>query len=643
MQKALLFTLLTFISFNSLLSAEDDVLFSVGDTKVKKSEFEYIYKKNNFNNKADYSRKSLEDYLNLYINFRLKVKEALQQGLDTNDRFNEELNSYEKQLVDSYVDKDILEKLVKQEYERSKTDVNLSHIFFSLNSNINEADVLANAQQTAQRIRTGTSFEAAAKSSEDKQSAEKGGNVGWFNSYQMSMPELEDVVYKMKINEITEPIKTKIGYHIIKLNETRPARPKLKVAIIKRFFSLTDTSSLGRKITEDSIRSAYDKLNKNESFEKMVQQYSEDDISKGNQGQLDWFGINTYAKLFEETSYALKDGQYSAPFKTNTAWYIVKRLETSKSLSYEEAIPVLKTKLPSLPQYQYEMDKFIQRLSDKFSIIQFKENYPVLKQRLTVLVGNSPFKYTDTLTAKVLLQIGKKTYNENDFGKIIQETFYTIFPKAGVDKNDALIKNTAQSLIIEYYKNDIKQNNLEYKSLMEEYRNGIMIFTLSEKNIWNKASEDTIGLVTYFNAHKKDFILKNRATVRTVSTVNEKQSNSIYKILQSNADISDEILKEKIKALGITGHKINTQVLDESKTKLNILVESLTAPQLIGNKYQITQVLNPLPEKNRSFEECRGYVVAAYQEYLEKRWIEELKLKYSVSINKSVFEDMINK
>jgi peptidyl-prolyl cis-trans isomerase SurA len=263
MQKALLLFCFTFFSANVLIYAEDNILFSVGDTKVKTSEFEYIYKKNNFTNKADYSRKSLEDYLNLYVNFRLKVKEAISQGLDTNDRFKEELAMYEKQLLDSYVDKDILEKLVKQEFERSKTDVNISHIFFPSSGKESEADALAKAMETSVKLKSGTSFEEAAKISGDKQSADKGGNVGWFNSYQMTFPEMEAAVYSMKVGEVSAPVKTRAGFHILKLNATRPARPRIKAAIIKRFFPLADTSESAKKITEDSIRTAYAQLKSN--------------------------------------------------------------------------------------------------------------------------------------------------------------------------------------------------------------------------------------------------------------------------------------------------------------------------------------------------------------------------------------------
>lgn len=634
-------TITLFIGISNI-HAEDNVLFTIADTKVNTSEFEYIYQKNNFNNKADYSRKSLEDYLNLYVNFRLKVKEAVAEGLDKNDRFKEELNTYEKQLVDSYVEKDMMDKLIKQEYERSRTDVNVSHIFIQPFEN-NWTAAYEKAMDIYNQIKNGLSFEEAVKFSQDKQSADKGGKIGWFNSYQITLPEVEEAVYSMKIGEVSLPVKTRAGYHILKLNETRPARPRLKVAIIKRFFPIKDTSAQAKKAQEDTIQYVYSKLKSGESFEKMVARYSEDESTKYTNGALDWFGINVYAKVFEETAYALKDGELAAPFKTSTAWYIIKRLETGKPQTLESAAPIIKSKLLTLPQYQYEMDKFVGKLRDKYNVKEFPEKYPSFKTRLSGFAQVSPFTYRDTLTAAVLLKIGDRPYTENDFGKKIQEIYYMVIPKQGMDKNDALINKTIQTFILDYYKNDIKENNKEYKALMDEYKNGIMIFSLSEKNVWNKASEDSLGLITYYNEHKSDFTLRKRATVRTITVENAQLAKSVSKILQADRGLTDDMLAAKMKTLGIENPKINAEVAESGKTSVNITTESLSKPVQKGNEYIITQVYNLQPEKPRAFEECRGYVVAAYQEYLEKQWMEELRKKYPVTVNKEVFETLVKK
>ncbi len=624
------------------ISAQQEVLFTLGDTKVHKDEFEYIYNKNNFNNKADYSRKSLEDYLNLYINFRLKVKEAIDQGLDQNDRFKEELASYEKQLLESYVEKDVQDKLVRKEYERSGTDVNISHIFFAVGPNVDYVQAFSKADQLSKRIKSGMSFEEAAKLSEDKQTYLNAGKIGWVNSFQLSLPEIEEIVYSMKPGDISEPIKTKIGYHIINLNEIRAARPRLKAAIVKRYFSVGDTSERGKKLAEDTIRLVYSKLKSGLSFDKAVQLYSEDEATKGNSGLLDWFGINTYAKVFEDAVYALKDGEYAPPFRTSSAWYIVKRIETAKPLSFEEAAPVIKTKLQNLPQYQYELDKFIAKLSNQLSVKYFKENYTAFKDRLNMLTMNSAFAYRDTVFPITLMQIGDRQYNENDFGKRIQETYYSFFTKPGEDKYTAMIDNVAQNFVLNAYKEYIKSNNKEYKSLMEEYRNGIMIFTLSEKYIWNKASEDSIGLLSYYNLHKADFNINKKATQRKVYVNDLQQAVLMYKFLLENNQVADGLIKQKMKSIGVVKQRIESQELEE-KTDVKPLKEFVEKPLNLDGKYVINQVYNIIPEQPRALSECRGYVVAAYQQQLEKDWLNDLKRKYPVDIHRDVFESMVKR
>lgn len=644
MRKVLLLLIIAFLYLSNVSKAQDEVLFSIGDTKVKKSEFEYIYKKNNFSNKADFSKKSLQDYLDLYINFRLKVKEATAQGLNTNAHFKDELSVYEKQLLDAYVDKEIINKIVKQEYERSKKDLNISHIFFTINKDETADSALAKANKVYQQLKAGSSFEEIAKThSEDKSTAAKGGKVGWVNSYQIAFPELEEAAYSMKDGSFSEPIKTRAGYHIIKLNETRVAKPKIKVAIIKKFFPIADTSEKAKKAIEDTMKIAYTKLKNKTPFEEVVQQYSDDETSKENRGEVDWFGINTYAKTFEEHAYALKDGDFSEPFKTNTAWYIVKRLQTAKPLTYDEAIPVLKAKLINSIQYQYEQDNFVKQLMEKYNATENKENIQTFKQRISQLSNANKFEYKDTTNAKILLKIGSKTYTENDYGKKIQEIYYTIYPQIGLDKNESLLKNATQSFIINYYKNDIKQNNPEYKSLMDEYKNGIMIFALSEKTIWNKASEDTTGLLAYYNNHQADFNLTKRATVRSISAANEKQIKAIHAYLTKHPNTSDDTLITILKQNGLNASNLTVQVMDESKSKINTDKDIIRNPILKNNNYSFSQTYNIKPPKTRSFNECKGYVVAAYQEFLDKQWLQQLKAKYPIVINKTVFEQMIIK
>lgn len=640
--KKLLLSVFMLLGFLAISVAGEDILFSVGDTKVSRQEFEYIYNKNNFNNKANYSRESLEDYLQLYVNFRLKVKEAEAQGLDTSARFKTELAAYEKQLLEAYVEKAIFDSLVYQEYQRGQKDVCISHIFIS-HTQPNGADAAALAKDYYQKIKAGTAYNEMAKLSDDKQTASKNGNIGWFNSYQISFAEIEDAVYAMKPGEISAPVKTRIGYHILRLDSVRIALPKIKAAIIKRYYSPTDTGYLSEQSAKAAIDAAYAELKKNVPFEQVVQNYSEDESSRSNKGVLDWFGINTYHKKFEESVYALKDGAYSAPFKTATAWYIVKRLETAPVKPFESVAPSLKAKLQSLQQYQHQIDKFIEQLSEKWKIAYFPAATERFQERLNRIALTTPFVYKDTLPAAVILKIGDKEITENQLGKNIQSVFYTVNPGLGTDKISMLVKNAIHGQILEQYKQEIKTTHPEFKMLMNEYRNGIMIFNLSESNVWEKASADTAGLRTYYNLHKEDFKAKKKATLRTFYANNAKQAKSLYKLVAKKPDMTDEEMKSNMISLGIVEPEVHVLSVDEESAKSKLEKAFIAKPSKQGSRYLITQLYNIQPERMRALEECRGYVVAAYQEELEKKWVDELRKKYPVVIEEQVLDSMIKK
>jgi len=397
------------------------------------------------------------------------------------------------------------------------------------------------------------------------------------------------------------------------------------------------------KIVEDSMQAAYKKLMAKTLFENVVEQYSQDDESAANKGVLGWFGINKYASVFEDAAYALKDGEFSKPFRTASAWYIVKRMETAKPTTYETSIATLKTKLVSIPIYQYELDKFLDKLKLKYAIQLNEEAMQSFKFRLDELSKNMPFTYRDTMTPKTILKIGKRDFTENDFGKNIQTKYYAVFSKSGDDKSTFLIKNTVQQFILDYYKNEIRATNEEYNALMNEYRNGIMIFTLSENNIWNKASEDTTGLRSFYNENTSNFDLKNRAKVRIFSVDNPFSAKKIIQILKKQSSNTDDSISTMIKNVGVKDFTLNSSVLDETKTNLNISQSSISEPVLQNNKYVITQVLQPQQARKTTFAESKGYVVAAYQEYLENKWLEVLKLKYPIKLNNSVFDSLVKK
>ncbi|QQR98746.1 MAG: peptidylprolyl isomerase [Sphingobacteriales bacterium] len=636
MHKILLLNTLLLLS--TVIYAQDEVLFTIDDTEVKRSEFENIYKKNNYNGKEDFSRTSIENYLDLYINFRLKVKEANSLGYAQNDKFRDEFAVYEQQLLNSYVDKEVLDKIIEQEYNRSKKDVELSHIFFAVTNDSTKLTAEKKAKDIYQKIKSNQlSFDEAAKISDDANTKFVKGNLGWYNAYQIALPEIEDIAYQLEPGQIAEPILTKYGWHIIKLNNTRTARPTLKVAIIKKFLPLNGTKD-DHQALQDTMKMIAKMYQDGVPFEQLVTKYSEDENTKTFGGKLDWFGINTFAPEFEEAAYSIKNiGDISEPVLTKSAWYIIKKVDETKPQTFEESKSVLKTKLQNSALYEMALTDFVNDKKATYGYVANNKNIALFKKYMARFIGDYSFKYKDTFPNLVLYKIGNVDYDQNKIGSGIEKIYYTLNTKQGTNRLDALFDEVLKNNIVSRYKEDIQQNNIEYKNLIQEYRDGIMIFDISEQKIWNKALEDSIGVRNHYEQNKEKYIKPSTIKERTVQLNNSKNAKKIYKTLLEDPNINSNVLQDKLSVMKETSPVI-TKEISNSKNAV-----SVQKPKKTDNTYTIKQYYQYSPEKTKDFEECRGYVIADYQEKLEKEWIDNLKVKYPVKINQDILNKLIKK
>lgn len=639
MKKSLLVFFLGFTLFSS--KAQDDVLFTIGNEPVKLSEFEYIYNKNNFSGANKYSKKSVDDYLDLYINFRLKLKEATELGLFNNNKFKEEFATYENQLINNYVEKEVLDKVLLQEYERSKTDVSLSHIFVPFYNDSTKTIADKKIKAIYEKIKSGkSSFEIAAKESEDKNTNTKDGYLGWFNSYQIILPELENVAYTLKPKEISAPFQSKYGYHILKLNDTRPARPMLRVAIIKKnILNPNDPASV--QALRDTMQKIYHLFKSGTPFNDLVQNYTDDENSKQFGGKIDWFGIHYYTPVFEEAAYSIKKiGDISEPVETKLAFYLIQKIDETKPKSFEEEKTNLRSKLLVSDIYEQAMQSFLNTQKSKYNFIAFNNNIYKFKQHLNNLIGNTAFKYKDTIPNNILYKIGNQDFDQNKIGKAIEKIYYSYAPKNTADSRiDVLYDEIEKENILAQVKADIRSNNEEYKQLINEYKNGIMIFDLSEQKIWNKASSDTAGLKQFYNTHAADFLQKATYKERNITISQSKSAKKIYKIILSNPNISNNVLKDKLSLLDEKNTTIDE--ITHTVSSNNAIDMSIKKPIKKEDKFVITQQYQYTPQQPKPYDEIKGYVIAAYQEQLEENWINDLKAKYTVKINEPVLNKII--
>lgn len=636
MKKSYLFGF-TFV-LNSLFytsHTQAETLFTINGQPTSVEEFSYIYQKNNINGQADFSKQSLEDYLKLFINYKLKVQEAKDLGLDTIPALKAEYEGYRKQLLDAHLKKVIDEPLMKQEYERAKLDVAISHIFVDKKSEKS----LERIQEAMSKLKKGQDFATVAqKYSADSLSAKAGGKIGYFTALQIGFPQIEDAIYNTPVGKYSDIIETDLGYHILKVDDVRPARGRIKVAMIK--IAIPEAES--EKITaQNKVDSLYQLLMKGEEFAPLAVKYSDDPNSSMKGGELDWFGINTYVKEFEDAAFALKNnGEISKPFATSNSWYIIKKLSEVKTQTYQESEPVLQAKIKRSRFYQHTLENFLEKIKAESGYKEYVDNIEKFEGNLEPLLEVSPFVYQTREASYPLFSIGGKEISQRDILPVIEKNISAVANKKGHDKTHALIDIAIQEYAMKAYEQKLKDSLTDYKSLLEEYENGVLIFELTKDKVWNKANSDSVGLQNFYDKMGNQYMWNYRAEIVKFEELGTYQEKSLNKLINKKKLNSLEAWSQYVAENPQENIKIQTFLIEKGVTEgadqIRWEVGLHTAAD--GKLYYVTQLILP---QRKDLKDVRGFVVAAYQEHLEKEWLNSLHQIYKVQIETKVLEKLV--
>jgi len=365
----LFFLLIVFIQ-SPQSQNNNEILLTIHDRKITKAEFERIYRKNN-RNSSIIDKKSLEEYLDLFINFKLKVIEAKELGLDITASFIKEFEGYRKQLAKPYlIDNKTNEELISEAYKRIKQEVRASHILIRVDINATPEDTLFAYNKTLnirERLLEGEPFEIVAKRTSDDPSVKNnGGDLGYFTAFQMPY-SFETAAYNTNVSELSMPVTTRFGYHIIKVTDKRVAQGQIKVAHILL------TVSQGAKQEEKEkarkkIVDIYEQLKNDEDFGELAKKYSEDPGTAKNGGELPWFGVGRImVREFENAAFALKkNGDISGPVRTSVGWHIIKRIDKKEIESFDEMKTQLENKISKDERALISKMSFIQKLKREY-------------------------------------------------------------------------------------------------------------------------------------------------------------------------------------------------------------------------------------------------------------------------------------
>ncbi|WP_440121290.1 peptidylprolyl isomerase [Tenacibaculum sp. Ill] len=480
MKKVLFITAVFYATFPSF-GQKDMELFRINDAPIMVSEFRQMYEKN-LMIAEDKEANDIESYLDLFINYKLKVKEAYKLKLDTVKSYQKELESYKKELLAPYLyDTETLSKLVNEAYYRTKNEVKASHILVRYPSEGLAVDTLFLRNKIVgyrNRILQGEGFEKVAREvSEDPSAKINGGNLGYFKAFQMVYP-FETAVYKTRVGEVSEPFKTKFGWHIVKVTDIRNSKGEFEAAHI-----LVRHSSKG----ESKIHSLYKLLESGKLFEEVAKEHSEDTNTAKIGGKLPRFGTGKMVDEFENNVRNLKEpGDYSKPFKTKYGWHIAKLIKNYPVPSFSEMENELTRKVKQSKRIKVSDQALFRKLMDKYQVKEYPE-------ALTVFQKNKKEELKIKELNSVLLSVNKKKFTQKDFLEFIKLKNKTITESFRDFKRKALLSSFKESLF---------QTNSEYRNTLLEYKEGLLLFDLMQKKIWNKASKDTLGLKSFYIANK---------------------------------------------------------------------------------------------------------------------------------------------
>ncbi len=635
----------------------DPVLFSVNGNDVHVSEFKYIYEKSN-GKEADYSRASLEKYLDLYKDFKLKIARAREMKLDTIPALKRELNGYRKKLANSYlIDKEVADRLAREAYNRKKQDVRISHIFFSLKHLRSPGDTLAiykKAQEIRKRLDRGESFEEIAKIvSEDKSTKDKGGDIGYFTAiFPPGFYQMEEAAYNTPVGKVAGPIRSVSGYHIIKVTDKRPARGEMEIAQI--LFS-KEPGVDDKIIKERAERALYAIKNGNMPFDEAAKKFSDDKTSAAKGGYVGFIGINRFEQPFEDAVFALKqDGEYSDIVESSIGFHIIKRLRKKEIGSYKKEKRAILTKLRKDPRYQMAIDAFVEKTKKE---AHFKADAKAYAQWVAGLPDSTflthKWKPNRKKDQTVLFTLGGKSVTISDLDEFAyrdtrKRLRYGRKTKVA-DAAKEIYNDFLKDRVMSYAESTLDKKYPEFKALMREYEEGILLFDISRKEVWDKASEDSVGLAEFYPTVQNEFNWEERATVVTY-TIPKLYESLLPKIRKkAKRKTPAKLLAKFNKKKEILS--MNRETFEKSKAPKDVkkvwkkggMTETTfdikRQPQTASFKI-IEKILPAGPKK---LEDARGYAIAKYQDYLEDHWVKSLRNQYKVDVHKDVFESLVKK
>ena len=639
--------LILFFVATIINAQQSSVLMKINGKPVNVKEFETMYTKN-LDLVQDLTQKDIDNYMQLFTRYKLELEDAYHKKYDTISKLQRELKSYRRDLSKKYLaDNDVIDKLVKEAYERMKTDVHVAHILVQVDINAAPEDTLKaykKIMKIYKKAQAGEDFfKLARENSQDPSAKQNTGDLDYINVFHTVYP-FETAAYNTPVGKISKPFRTRFGYHIIKVLDKRPAKGEIEVAHI-----VTMNKKGQEKDKENDAKTRifniYKKLkNKQDTFENLARKFSDDKNSAKHGGKLRKFGIRSMIPPFEKAAFSLKNpGDISEPFQTRYGWHIIKLLKKYPLPAFKQIKSTLKQKVMRDDRSKIGEEKLLKRIEKQFPI-KMVGSLDIVKNHVTKAFFDNKWLIPEDKS------VDDTFFVINNDEKITYKDFYKYLygrqahNPATYNQKDQIIKNFFERFkkdrLFEYYNNHLEQIYPEFAQTMQEYKNGLMLFRIKSDMVWDKSIKDTLGLKKFFETHKTQYKLPKRYHVLMIQTNDKKTAKKIAKDLKKGKSQKDII--EKYKKQNILIKEKDYNAGDEILKKHHL---KIAKPDIYkdGKQYVALYLKQIKPEKIPELKEVKGKVINDYQNYLEKQWVNALKKKYPVELNETVWQQLRKK
>lgn len=630
---------------NAFSQKKSDILLTIDGEPVYQQEFTRVYKKN-LDLVQDESQKDIDGYLQLFIDYKLKVTEAQAQKLDQQELYKKEFSQYRDQLSRNYLFEDkVMDEMAREAFDRSKEEIDASHILLLVEYGASPKDTLEVYNRTKaihEKAKKGEDFTKLAQTySEEPGAKQRGGALGYFTVFSMVYP-FETEAYNTKKGEVSDIVRSSFGYHIIKVNDRREKLSKIVVSHIM-ISDKKDVKNFDANARANELKAL---LKQGESFESLAKQFSDDKNSGLEGGKLKPFGRGDLrAPAFEEAAYALKNiGDISEPVKTDFGWHIIRLDEKLAPETYEQQKEFLEKKVSQGDRSKVVTHSINKKIQNKYGFTKNSNFLDYFNSYVgdEILSRKWSRKEIPAVEDKVIFTIGDRKVLYSDFAKYLDMRQANM--KAFKEKNALLLEmyDEFESMQLkEHFKDRLEVENQDYAAILSEYRDGLLIFDVMNKNIWEKAKTDSIGLQAFYNKTKDDYQWQQRVDADIYSATSLENAKKVETLLKEGK--SPEEIKSILNTKDLVSLILTEGVFETAQDDLPagiVIQKGISKIYPSNNSFVVVNIKEVIAPGVKTLEDVKGRVTSNYQNELETDWISKLRSKYKVDVNKKILKKL---